>query len=156
MDATPELLAFCRIHEEMRQTWQVKSLMGSNGHLRMCVLSVLSHNFDEGDAIPTLMMVAGQWPLKAPFLCTAARILKNGNVVADVVTKDGTVLKWTKLFATEKVMESQFRHLADRLMLNDQDRRDLFAAVKRWVVCDYRIDPNMNPADPDAKRLVVH
>lgn len=155
MDATPELLAFCRIHEELRQTWQVKALMGSNGHLRMCVLSVLSHNFDEGEAIPTLMMVAGQWPLKAPFLCTAARVLKSGQVVADVV-KGGRVVKWAKLFANEKAMESEFRHLADRLKLNDQDRTELFAAVKRWVVCDYRIDPNMNPMDPDAKRLVVH
>lgn len=156
MDANPELSAICQIHEELRQTWQVRALMGSQGHLRMCVLSVLSHNFDEGETIPTVMMVAGQWPLKAPFLCTAARILKSGQVAADVVVKGGRIVKWAKLFANEKVMEWHFRHLADDLKLSDDDRRCLFAAVKRWVVCDYRLDPNMSPLDPDAKRLVVH
>jgi hypothetical protein len=30
----------------------------------------------------------------------------------------------------------------------------MFAAVKRWVVADRRLDPNMDPQDPDAKRLV--
>jgi hypothetical protein len=122
----------------------------------MCVLSVLAHNFD--DAMLTLLNVLfpGFYSIRAPFLCSAARILKSGQIVADVVTADGRIVKWAKLFESEKAMEAQFRRLADRLKLNDEDRRGLFVAVKRWVVCDYRIDPNMNPMDPDAKRLVVH
>lgn len=165
MDATPDPLAALkffgvdfrdRIESELRQGWQARVLLASSGRMYMCVLSVLSHNFD--DAMLTLLQVLypGFYSIKAPFLCTAARVLKNGNVVADVVTKGGKILKWVKLFEDEKAMETAFRHLADDLKLNDQDRRELFAAVKRWVVCDYRIDPNMNPMDPDAKRLVVH
>ncbi len=142
--------------QEMRETWQVRALMAAEGRMRMCVLSVLAHSFDEGDAVPASLMAAGQWPLKAPFLCTAARILKSGQVVADVVTRDGKVLKWVMLFANERAMEAEFRRLADHLKLNDDDRCGLFLAVKNWVVCDYRIDPTMNPMDPDAKRLVVH
>lgn len=149
-------LARERHADELRGTWAARALMASDGRMRMCVLSILAHNFDEGDAIPVLMQITGQWPLKAPFLCSAARVLKSGQIAASVVTKDGKILKWAKLFENEKAMETEFRRLADRLKFDDSERFNLFLAVKRWVVCDYRIDPNMNPMDPDAKRLVAH
>ena len=28
--------------------------------------------------------------------------------------------------------------------------------IRRWIVCDFRLDPTMDPADPDAKRLVAN
>lgn len=142
--------------EELRQSWQGRVLLAAKDRMHLCVLSMLSHNFD--DAMLALLMAVypGFRSIKAPFLCTAARVLKGGNVVADVVTKDGRILKWVKLFEDEQAMEREFRKLADKLKLDDDDRRGLFAAVKRWVVCDYRIDPNMNPMDPDAKRLILH
>lgn len=155
MDAALDLTVYRHL-EELCQTWQARALIGAKDRMRMCVISVLAHNFDEEYAIPTLLVATGDWPLKAPFLCTAARILKNGNVVANVVTADGQILKYVKLFENERAMESSFRILADKIKLDDRDRRALFAAVRRWVVCDYRLDPNMDPMDPDAKRLVVH
>jgi hypothetical protein len=153
-DAVPEF-AIHRLAGELRETWQAKVLLGTSDHMHMCVLSVIAHNFD--DAMMTLLTaVYGSPWIQGPFLCTAARILKSGQIVADVITPDGRILKWVRLFPGERAMERDFRMLADRLKLDDADRRGLFACVRRWVVCDYRIDPNMNPADPDAKRLVVH
>jgi hypothetical protein len=65
---------------------------------------------------------------------------------------DGTE-KWEVLYRNEVALRNDFRQLADRLKLNDADRIELFAAVKNWVVADRRLDPTMDPKDPDAKRL---
>jgi hypothetical protein len=48
------------------------------------------------------------------------------------------------------------RRLADRLKLSDQERLEFFTCVKRWLVADLRLDPTMDPMDPDAKHLTVH
>jgi hypothetical protein len=36
----------------------------------------------------------------------------------------------------------------------DKERIEFFEMVKLWLAADERLDPNMNPNDPDAKRLV--
>jgi hypothetical protein len=144
----------CRHAQELRETWQAKLLLGSQEMMAAVVLSVLAHSFDE--AMPTLLRVVfpGFRSITAPFFCSAGRILKSGDVAADMVTRDGQVLKNVGIFRSTRAMEGAFRRLADRLRLDDADRAQLFIAVKNWVVCDYRIDPSMNPADPDARRLV--
>ena len=53
-------------------------------------------------------------------------------------------------------MEAVFRVLADRIKLNDTDRRELFACVLHWVKADRRLDPSFDRRDPDAKRLTVN
>jgi hypothetical protein len=76
--------------------------------------------------------------------------------MADVVQKDGTISKNVGLYRNTLKLRDAFRRLADRLKLDDQERLEMFSALKRWVVCDYRLDPTMDPQDPDAKRLVAH
>jgi hypothetical protein len=159
-------IAFKRHADDLRGMWQgrvlARCLVLVNGVARpktmmdAVVLSVLAHNFDE--AMPVLLRVChpGYQGLGTPMLCSAARIARTGHVMADFITKDGMKVKNQALFRNQRKMEKAFRDLADEVRLSDDDRRDLFAAVQRWVVCDYRIDPTMNPADPDAKRLVVH
>lgn len=117
------------------------------------VLSVLAHSFD--DAMPVLLRIVypGFTSIAAPFYCTAAKVDKAGRVVADVVTKDGQVVKDAKVFDDEIQMRDAFRRLADRLKLSDPDRIELFKSVQRWVVADRRLDPTFDPKDPDAKRL---
>lgn len=139
---------------ELRDTWQGRVLLAAEGRLGAVVLSVLSHNFD--DAMLPLLRICypGFTSIVAPFLCSAGKVMKNGNVAADVVTSDGRILKFVKLFDGERQMRGAFRRLADKLKLADTDRAELFQAVRNWVVCDYRIDPTMAPSDPDAKRLV--
>lgn len=158
------LLAFRRHASELRETWQSRLLGWAidvhdgvakpKDPLGMCVISVLAHNFD--DAMPVLLALHGARGVDVPMLVSAAKIAKNGHVMADFVGRSGAKHRNQNLFNSTKRMEGTFRRLADSLKLTDVERREMFAAVQRWVVCDYRLDPTMDPADPDAKRLTVH
>lgn len=167
MDAASEIIQLdSRRHaQDLRRTWQARALLAAlepgectppRDKIGMCVLSVLSHNYD--DALEVLLcIVFAPWrSIGAPFLCSPAKIAKTGQVMADLITKDGRKITNQALFKSTQRMEYEFRKFADALRLNDDERVELFAAVKKWVVCDYRLDPNMDPADPDAKRLVVN
>ena len=155
--------------QDLRLTWQARALAAAlvdgeyvppRDKIGMCLLSVLSHNYGDprNDALPVLLRVVfpQYQSIGAPFLCSAAKIAKTGHVMADVITKDGRRIKNQALFRSTRAMEREFRLFADKLGMEDGERVELFAAVARWVVCDYRLDPNMDPADPDARRLVVH
>jgi hypothetical protein len=50
-------------------------------------------------------------------------------------------------------MRDAFRRLADHVKLNDPERIELFKYAQRWVVADRRLDPTLDPQDPDARRL---
>lgn len=159
-------LAYRRHAVELRESWQGRvlapALVVEGGIARprdpmgAVVLSVLAHSFDE--ALPVLLRVVfpGFRAIGTPFFCTAARIAKTGDVMADLITRDGRRLKNQKVFSSTRQMESRFRRIADAARLEDAGRAEFIDAAKRWVVCDYRLDPTMNPADPDAKRLTVH
>jgi hypothetical protein len=147
--ATENRLAF-----DLHDSWQARVLSKSEGPLRAIVLSVLAHNFD--DAVLTLCALIfedfdGSLPL--PSLTTAAKISKSGAIVANVVDADGVIIPDLRIFASEQKMRDTFRHLADRCRLSDSDRIELFKCVQAWVVADRRLDPMMDPKDPDAKRL---
>lgn len=138
---------------ELRDTWQGRALAEIQGPFRAVLMSVLAHNFE--GAIYTLCAVVipnfdGSMP--APYLTTAAKISKTGAIVADVCERDGTI-KEEVIFVSETQMRDTFRKLADRLKLSDADRIEMFKCAQRWVVADRRLDPTMNPQDPDAKRL---
>lgn len=140
--------------DELRETWQARVLRETNNsYLGAVVLSVLAHNFD--DAMPVLLRVV--FPnfkgITAPFLTSAGKIAKTGSVVADVISKDGQLVKNAFIFPNTAFMQRKFREVADKLKLSDVDRLGLFAAIGKWLVCDYRLDPTMDPKDPDARRL---
>ena len=142
-----------RIEFDVLSTWQAKLLGDVNGKTAAVVLSVLAHNFDEA-LLPLLQMVfPGFVSISAPFLSTAAKVDKTGAVVADMVTRDGRIVKDKVLYPSETALRDDFRRLADRLKLNDEDRAEMFVCVKNWVVADRRLDPTFDPRDPDAKRL---
>ena len=143
-----------KMSDELRDSWQVKALIATQKiELGATLLSVLAHTYD--DAMQVLMRVAfpGFTSIKPPFLCTAGKVAKNGTIVADLVTPDGRIVKDYVLFRTERHLRDSFRRLADCMKLNDSDRIEMFKCVQRWVVADRRLDPTMNPRDPDAKRL---
>ena len=143
--------------DDLRQTWQARVLAGTDGQIRAVLLSILAHYFD-AEPLQVLLRVLypGFVSISAPFYCSAAKVDKAGRIVADVVTDYGAVLKNTVVFKSEIDMRGAMRKVADRLRLNDQDRVELFVCAKKWVVADRRLDPTMDPQDPDAKRLVYH
>lgn len=143
--------------QELRESWQGRALAATRTKaLGMVVLSVLAHNYDEAMHTLLLAVFPGFKSISAPFLSTAGRIAKTGHVMADVVHRNGTIEKNRAIFLDAADMQSHFRRLADELKLSDDDRREMFGAVQRWLVADYRIDPTMNPSDPEARRLALN
>src|SRR5262245_556628 len=138
----------------MRDSWQCRALLMAEGRAFSVLLSVLAHTYD--DAMPVLLRVTfpGFTSIGAPFLCTAGKVAKSGAIVANMVDFDGCIVKDFALYRDETEMRDEFRRLADRLRLSDDDRMEMFKCVQRWVVADRRLDPTMDPRDPDAKRLV--
>jgi len=149
-----------RLAFDIRDTWQARVLLVAqerkSGVIGAVALSVLAHNFD--DAMPVMLKVLfpGFTSIEPPFLCSAGKVDKHGAVVADLIERSGVIVKNLPLYRDEIELRDDFRKVADQLKLNDADRRELFAAVQRWVVADRRLDPTMDPKDPDAKRLVLH
>lgn len=137
-------------------------LEGLNGvvkprsHMGAVALSVIGHSFDR-ELLPLMAACfPGFYSLGTPFLCSAGKVWKTGRIIADVVLKDNQpATPNVVVFLGLEDLESRWRKFADRLGLTDAERVELFDAVKAWVVADYRIDPTMNPADPDARRLVA-
>jgi hypothetical protein len=146
--------------QDLRDTWQGRALAATRGQgtVGAVLLSVLAHNFDEHMPVLLRAVFPGfDHLVPRGILTTAGRIMKNGAVVADVfraVGKGGFIEKKVVLYRNEIALRDDFRRLADRLKFSDEDREQLFIAVKNWVVADYRLDPRMDPQDPDAKRLV--
>jgi putative ubiquitin-RnfH superfamily antitoxin RatB of RatAB toxin-antitoxin module len=145
---------------DLRGTWQARALASTKDNLNAVVLSVLAHNYDE--QMPVLLalvwpdFIPGRTRLDRAIYCSAARIDKAGRVVADMVTRSGLKEKDSVVFTSEIQMRGVFRRLADMMKLSDRDRIEMFHAVQNWVVADRRLDPAMDPKDPDAKRLVFH
>lgn len=147
-------LDYRRHADDLRETWQGRALKHATGQTASVLLSVLAHNWD--DAMPVLLRAVfpGFESIATPFLCSAGKISKTGHVCADLVTKDGQVVKMCSLYPSERDLEKDFRELADNLKFSDEDRVQLFCAIRRWIVCDFRINPSFAPADPDAKRVM--
>lgn len=153
MSIEPKLSA-----EELRQSWQGRALAVTNlKSPKLCrvLMSVLADNYD--DTMPFLLhAVFGSAAITVPFICSDPRINKASQITADLITKYGTKVKNYVVFDDAKQMEGVFRKMADRLKLSDIDRLELFACIHHWVKADFRLDPTMDRADPDARRLTVH
>lgn len=150
----PDILA-AKEAQALRDLWQGRVLAHTRGQpLGAVVISVLAHSYDEAMPVMLAVVFPGFAGLKPPGLISAGKIEKNGIVVADIVKRDGMIVKDAALFKNELQMRDAFRRLADEMKLNDADRIELFRAVQRWVVADRRLDPSMDPSDPEAKRLV--
>ena len=121
----------------------------------MCVLSIIAHRLSIED-MQFMLRVCGFRGTALPMLSSVAKIAKTGHIMADFLDRDGLEFKNQSLFRDSKHMESSFRRFADLLRMTDAERVEFFEAIKAWVVCDYRLDPTMDRADPDAKRLTVN
>lgn len=147
-----------RLAFDLRATWQARVLLAAQakneGVIAAVALSVLAHNYDEALQVLLKVLFPGFESITPPFLCSAGKVDKSGAVVADLVARAGVITRNYRLYRDEIALRDDFRRLADKLKLSDADRVELFGAVKRWVVADRRLDPNMDPMDPDAKRLL--
>lgn len=146
--------------DELRATWQARTLGAAQGRMLVALTSMLAHVYDE--AMPVLLRLvqpmcwdAGRQSLKTPFLVSIAKINHSGRIVADAIMRDYDIpQRDVVMFADERDLEYECRKLADRTKLSDRDRIEFFKVARRWVASDRRLDPAMDPRDPEAKRLV--
>jgi hypothetical protein len=142
---------------DLRKSWQVRLLEGTRDQLRAVALSVIAHNYV--DQVPFVLTIAFPWyrgpdtPMPLPCLTSAAKVAKNGTIVADVIDRQGVKHRDKVIFNSDIHLRDAFRRVADKLKFPDDDRVELFRCLKTWVVADRRLDPNFDPRDPDAKRL---
>jgi hypothetical protein len=149
---------------ELRDTWQGRVLATARGRMAMVVPSILAYH--ESDLTMLNLMVAVNPPcwdmmrmsLRTPFLCSVAKIDRFGQVVADVIEREVRSGPMRRRNAILFVNLSDFRtelcRLADLcLRLSDADRAAFFSASVKWVAADMRLDPTMDPRDPDARRM---
>ncbi|HEX9213184.1 MAG TPA: hypothetical protein VF901_21965 [Bradyrhizobium sp.] len=148
-----------KVHaDELREMWPARVLHATRYEpIGMVVLSMLAHSFDE--AMPALLgcVFPGFRSITTPFICSHAKIDKCGRVIADVVWGDWEPpTKNEVIFRDLAHLQKTFRIIADKLKLPDTERVQLFDCAKKWVTADMRLDPEMDPADPDARRLTVN
>jgi hypothetical protein len=138
---------------DLADTWQGRCVMAARGRTAMVLMSVLCHSYENGARYLYDLLMPGK--VMAPYLESCGRIAKNGTVVARVRGRNARLTEEV-IFMNEIALRDEFRRLADQLKLCDADRIELFGAVKNWVVADRRLDPTMDPKDPDAKRFVLN
>lgn len=147
---------------DLRDTWQGKVLAcaQARGNNQLAICSMLAHAFDE--AMPVLLRVvkpscwdAERQSLRTPFLCSIAKIDKRALIVVDVIAHDAApVTRDVVIYGSLGHFQDEMRRVADAAKLTDEERVQFFICAKNWVAADRRLDPTMDPADPDARRLV--
>jgi hypothetical protein len=152
-DAAPGPI-FKRHHDDLRQFWQARMLIRlhetGQAHLAAVALSVIAHSFPDAEALRTLLQVCfpGFISLRPPFYCSAGRVMKTGEIAADLVCRDGSKVRHALVFQSKAEMEGAWRRLCDELKFSDEDRAAAFAALKAWVVADFGRDPNRATGEP--------
>lgn len=120
--------------------WQVRVLQASSGQLAAVLCSILAHNFPD-DFELFLRGAYGTSLLAKPFYCSAGKIMRNGMIVADVMSR-GSKLWKQPVFKDTEQMQATLRKVADILKLDDPDRIALFDCARKWIVADWRVGPN--------------
>ena len=124
--------------------WQARALARSKGKTAAVVLAVLFFNYGEAMQVLLRVVYPGFRDLKFPYYASGATIVKSGQVVCDLATdRVANFILTTRnalVYDSEAELIKEFRDLADRLKLNDNDRVAMTTAVQNWVVADHRIN----------------
>lgn len=127
---------------ELLDTWQAKALRHARGKDAAILLSVLAHNYK--DAMETLMKAVfpGFVNVNPPIFVSACKVMRNGTVVADWLNRQHQIVQNVHVANSLVQLQGVFRTMADELKLTDVDRVDMFRALQRWIVADYRKGAN--------------
>jgi hypothetical protein len=122
--------------DEIREMWQSKALRHSTGKLRKVIIVALAKEYPA--ALETLMQVTfpGFVDFDRPFFTSYAHIDEGGNIVCDMIERDGS--KVVAQIGTEQSFIMAVRKLADQLKLCDRDREEMFVVLQKWVASDKR------------------
>src|ERR1700722_19078838 len=127
--------------QKLRDEWQCRLLVEAKDKNLAIVLAMLANLYYE--AMEVLLRVAfpGFVQINPPIYTGFARILIDGRVVCDYISKDMTMTKNALVYDSEDELIKQFGDIAYRLKISDEDRKTLFADLRRWVSRDDLIKP---------------
>jgi len=153
VDELSKILEAFRRQRELRDSWQAKLLRTARANryydkTAMVLLSVLATSYDE--MMLPLLHIIGLVEPPLPCLVTSGKIAKSGAIFATVMFEHGKENR--VLYEDEIELRDSFRRLADRAMVHGDERAEMFTAIRNWLVADYRLNPTMDPMDPDARR----
>ncbi len=133
---------------EIRESWQYKLLKttGCKDKIGAVSLVVLAHSYYEAMETMLRLVFPGFKRLNCPLLTGTAKVMPAGQIVCDMHKTPSTVLRNVLLYDSQDELIDEFRGMADKMKLNDQDRIDMFAAVQRWVSQDRRLAPSVEYA----------
>ena len=137
--------------EELRHCWQGRLLRISHGKMQAVILSMIAHSCNEEELLFLMKANLLSTYIPTPFFCSAAKISARGRIYCKMVDRHGEQVLTVVVFKHEKAMTGALRYLADRLYLSDTNRVEMFDMAKRWIVADYRYDPE----HPEEKLRVV-
>ena len=123
----------------LRDTWQGRALAEARGRTAAVLLAVIAAEWPT--VLPTLLRVVfpGFIDIDRPFLRGYAQIAPSGAVICEMVDRDANVAV-VPIYESKDRLLGDFRRLADRLKLKDEDRVTLFAVLGKWIVKDARVD----------------
>lgn len=90
-----------------------------------------------------LIAVLGRRPLRPPMFTGLAVIDRQGIVRCDFTNKNGYELKHCPIMDVLD-LANQFKSLADVLKLSDDERKEMFTELKKWIVRDVRAKSDEN------------
>ena len=138
-------MQFARMDKhQIAATWQARCLRASTGKFASVMLSIFFWVYDEEAQYLFWSVYGRNKDLRFPFFTGGATIVNSGQVVCDMnVGRLGDRLKVrrnVKVFDTEGELIREFRTLADKLKLDDDDRKAMTDTVRKWLIADHRIN----------------
>jgi hypothetical protein len=125
--------------ERLRQTWQSRVLAAAKQREGAVMVAIAIEMYF--DAIHALLHATfdGFKDLSLPALKGYGTVEESGHISCILVGRDRS-LQRVAVYDDEDEMINAFRRIADKLKLNDADRKGLFADLQAWVAADKRVD----------------
>jgi hypothetical protein len=140
--ATPGKTLRRKMAEEIRGSWQGRLLATATGKMGAVCLVMLAHTYYEAMDVLLRVVLPGV-SITPPCLTGTARIAHTGKVMCSAIDENGIFNLGIPVFDSEDELTGEFRKIADKLKLTDDERVELFKAVQNWVTADYRIKPSV-------------
>ena len=125
--------------DELAERWEVRALREACGKTAAVVVAFLAAEVPI--ALPILLQVAfpGFTDISLPAFIGYAQILEDGSVVSNMIDRNRKSVI-AKVYDSDDDLRGDFRRLADKIKMTDEERDELFGMLRKWVVGDRRYD----------------
>jgi hypothetical protein len=135
-----ELALFSKQADVLAQMWHTRALRAAKGRAAAVLIAALVAEIP--GAVPVLLRVAfpGFKDVKLPQLTGYATIAGSGRVICDIIDRNRVRCSGEVIYESVEELRDDFRRLADKLKLNDAERKEMSQLLSKWVSSDLRYD----------------